>query len=528
MDYKKIRDTRLKSPEYNELYEILTQLEEPISAKELIERYGFNKRVHSRLNKFIELGLIEKLVEDKAPKYKISSNVKMKINHIEFFNLIQEAENGLMFGDCGEISHKNIFTRRYYNNISLFGFPRIGDSVEEMNYTDFEYQMLDALIEQYDSAFENLKLFKEILETRKKNSKENNLFDKNFEYGLISETLLIKTLLMYYNKALFELIEQDLGHKKSHDFIFDLWQETMNLAKKHKLKLSNREYPLKTFTQNHPFLFFFIFSTDIEIGMKIINEVGHKNLALTEEYLEILKNNGWFFSEKYPSIERIEEYENQRSIFEWINADNFKNFTDLGAFKFADDGTPLLFHKKKYEKIDVDKSNLAVLITGSIIESQMHKNIGVALDYYFKNIFSKSNHDDLNERHNHIISLFIMVLKNFRGSDLKIFKNDVRIGRHYTKEEINLIVKVHLRKGIDWNTHQELGDLLLIKLFENDGPWYNAHFYKFAEEIIQKEYNDAEEFEKEINKYLKKTPIKEKKEIFRCYVRARFFSNVVE
>lgn len=528
-----------RSPEYEKLFWILYESKDGITAKDLINDYGFNKRVYERLKKFENSGITKDIsTHNETFKYILTLDFSYKtINHLRFFEKIQQNEERVLFGDVGELSHRNPFARRFMNNHTLLGFSKVfNEETDEINYTDLEIDILDGLLQQIDDAFESLKTLKLVYEARKKIENENWLSKYKFPYGMISEQLILKNIVFWFSKVLNELLEQDLHHQGSHKFIYDLCQETMKLAKKHKLWLSDGAYPEKSFTWNNPFIFELLIASNPEIAVKIWDKNG-KNLPPSKKSFDLIKNENWIFNKNgIISLEKLEEKiikDAEKQLIKGTNLDIYNKIAISKVMEKYSPLQPLYEHEtgKKFYPGDLDiKESIALLSTQSILESTVYeRDIELRLDYFFSGWFLGDNMKDYKSiKHNSLkvsdmTTLVYSIIKSRDKLTLEKFKRHNKINDFFRKNEIELLIYVTKEMGKLWINRNECEYLILVKLYEKDGAWYTKYFYEWAKEIINKNLSGKDELLKEIDKYCKRLPLKDKGAVFEGYVKARYY-----
>jgi hypothetical protein len=527
-----------KSDEYNKLFWILYDTKDGITAKDLIELHGFNKRVYERLKKLEEAGITKDISTHKETfKYILKPEFREKtVNHLRFFEKLLEKEGSVLFGDAGELSHKNPFARRYMNNHSLVGFPKVYDEKnDKFNYTHLEHNILDCLLQQIDDTFDYLKELKLVMELRKKVENEKWLNDYEFPYGIISEKLILNNIIFWFSKVLYELLEQDLHKSRSFDFIFDLCQETMKLSKKHKLWLSDGAYPEKSFTWNNPFIFELLMASKPDLAFEKWDKNG-KIFPATQESFDLIKNENWIFNKKnILSLEKIEETVRKDAEKQLIKGTNEDVYNDIATSKMMERYSPLqpLYEYqtgKPFYPSELDlKESIALLSTQSIIEStEYKKNVDLRLNHHFSNYSSfkdEKNPKDIKHNSGKIADMTWVILE-FKSLD-SISINKIRVhkdlNKYYTKDEIEIMIMVGKHRGKSWLQWQECQDYILYKIYDKNGPWYNKFFYNWAGEIINKKYSNEKELLLEIHKYCKRPPLKNKGGIFEDYVKARYY-----
>lgn len=544
VDVKGLRKIIERSPEYERLFWVLYESDKGISAKELINSHRFNKRVYSRIKIFEKFGIVENIPNPtENSKFILTSEYRAKtINHLLFFEKIQRNEKGILFGDAGELAHKGLAGRRFMNNHTLYGLPKVFEEIsEKQNFSFYELIILLGLLQEFDDAFENFRRLKFVYELRKKIEDEKWLSRYSFPYGLVSEKLLLRNIISWFSKALYELLEQDSGNPNSYQFLIDLYKEVCRLSKKHNLQLSEYPYPEKEFTLNSDFFFSLLFASDPDLA-KQIDEKYNQYPESVRDPFDLIKNKTWFYlNGTFNSMESIEENERHLAEKRMIHGSNSDFDPRIDTAGHFDNKSPLmpLYEKetgKKFYPSDLDiEDSIAILSTSSIIESsEYNKNLELRLDYFFKGWFmgsDVSNYKNLKNDYRKVADMLTLVFSIIHETDsvsTKKFLQHHQLNKYFTEEEIKLMITIKKEQETLWYNRNQCEDALWFKLNDVKGPWYDQYFYSWADEIIKENLPSWDDNLKLIDQYSKRPPLKDKGGAFESYVNARIYFEKVK
>jgi hypothetical protein len=391
------------------------------------------------------------------------------------------------------------------------------------------------LLQQLDDVLDYLKILKLIMITREKIDNENWLNEYKSSNGLTSENLIINNIVFWYSKVLHELMEQDMCNQNSYNFILDLCQETMRLSKKHHLRLSKREYPMKSFTWNNPFVFEMLMFSSPELAKRILEKTG-KNLPPSEESFNLINNTNWIFNKHNEiSLEKLEQKIIDKAEEQLLKGTDLDVYNEIFSSKILEKKSPIqILYEfetgKKFYNADLDlKESIAVMSTQSIIEStEYEKNIELRLDNHMKNYSSlkmKENPKKIRNDRSKIMEMTMIILDFKKIDKLTITKILLHkeLNELFTKDELECMIKVAQQRGLMWSHWQKCEDYLLYVIYDTEGPWYDKFFFDYAGEILQKKFLNEKEFAEEIDRYCKKSPINGKGAVFEDYVKARYY-----
>lgn len=525
-------------PEFKRLYWILDKKgEEGITAKALREEHNFSDRTYKRLKKFEELEIITKIKsKERSVKYILDDKYRSKtVDHLIFFNTIQKYQKGVLYGDAGDLAIKGLYTRQFFNNHSLYGFPKIYNENDECTLTEFEFQILIGLLSEVDDVFERLKRFKFLTELHKKIKKEKWPKNYKFPQGVISEKLLLRNIISIFSKSLYEILEQDSDKSSSYKFLIDLYYTVCKLAKKHNLWLGNHPYPEKEFINNTPFFYMLLFASNPDFAIEWIDN-RDKYYDPFKDTFDLIEKKGWFYDNKnIKSLERIEKEikeDADKILRKGTNCDYDMKIASTSITEIS----PLiyLYEKEKGKQfynaeLEMDDT-VALLSTNSIIESSLYKkNIDIRLDYYFNNWFMGYRYDDYKSLKDSELKVYEMetlvrsIIKNTNKLTLERFRKHNLVNKYFSEPEIELMISIFRQAGKKWRDRHECEYYLWYSLYDKGGIWYDPYVYELAGEIVEKNLDNWEETLKVIHEYNQRLPLKGKGYAFECYVNARIF-----
>ena len=184
MRLKEILNSKYEKKIFDIVYE-----NAPVKPIDFEKRYGFNKYVYEILKKMVKKGILIKTPNG----YDLNEKFKLPLwdQHF-FFEKIKEKEEGILYGDLGEL--KSIGLARYFhNNHSVYGFP-IWKKLSE-----YQFQIFTTILKRIDDAFDDLKDLKQIYEISKEYKQKEVIMSK----------LALRYLLYHFILSLEEILEQD-------------------------------------------------------------------------------------------------------------------------------------------------------------------------------------------------------------------------------------------------------------------------------------------------------------------------------
>ena len=448
MRLKEILNSKYEKKIFDIVYE-----NAPVKPIDFEKRYGFNKYVYEILKKMVKKGILIKTPNG----YDLNEKFKLPLwdQHF-FFEKIKEKEEGILYGDLGELKSMGL-VRYFHNNHSVYGFP-IWKKLSE-----YQFQIFTTILKRIDDAFDDLKDLKQIYEISKEYKQKEVIMSK----------LALRYLLYHFILSLEEILEQDSYNEKSYRFVIDLVKEACKLGRKHKLKLCDKDspYPEKSFWR------YFI---NPALLMNDINDERtlHTLTDFRDEIDFLSKEGKWFFqtNKKYVCYEKeLNDY--------WI-MESYKNSKKEGK---------ILTENKERE-------NLAILSTPSIEQMKELMNIKTCLEYRVNGVYNSLLIKPKNKasKIENMITIYSLILpaltpKGFRNAvEEREFKNSQILKKWFSKREINFMIGLIKNYGNQFPGFYPLEKIIWSEAFSPE-PFgikkYRLWFKKEWERKIRREYN---------------------------------------